>query len=114
MSALAKRGIPDMSPVMARQLQSDRGPRADRKRRRLRAADRGSEPSGDVSSSEGEVGLEYNMEFDSWGTNTDEDDVKWNMVTSCKPPLRLQVGVEGGCFLVINLDLFSDLKLNRA
>ena len=36
----------------------------------------------DLSSSEGEIGLEFNMEHDGWGSETEEGRAKWSG-TSC-------------------------------
>ena len=83
MSTLAKRSIPEISPVMVTQQWRHGGSSFRRKRRRMStsvagpAEGFGDDGDCDLSSSEGEVGLEYNMEHDGWGTETEDGRAKW-------------------------------------
>jgi len=80
MSTLAKRSIPEISSVMVTQ-QWRHNTSFRRKRRRMSTSvagpAEGFADDGDLSSSEGEVGLEYNMEHDGWGNETEDGRAKW-------------------------------------
>jgi hypothetical protein len=55
------------------------GPRRKRRRMSLAGGQQVDDPMDhpDLSSSEGEIGLEHNIEHDSWGSETEEQEKKW-------------------------------------